>query len=67
LWFAPDSVDQLAGVLVRLAGEEAALRARAAPFAGTLPDGGWDEAGRLYIQAFRDQMMVASMYQSYAG
>lgn len=67
LWFSPERADQLAGVLVRLATEEAALRAQAAPFAGRLPDGGWDEAGRLYIQAFQDQMMVASMYQNYGG
>jgi len=67
LWFNPGAVDQLAGVLVRLATETDALRAQAAPAAGKMIGGGWEEVGRAYLDAFRDQITVATLYQTYGG
>jgi len=64
LWFRSDAVDQLAAVLAQIGAEESALRARAAPFAGKLPDGGWSDVGRAYLQAFQEQMAMAAMVGS---
>jgi len=66
LWFRPDSVDQLAAAMARLSLEEESLRSAAAACAGRMIEGGWTDVGRQYVQAFRDQIAVASMVDSYA-
>ena len=65
LWFPPQQPDAVAAAMIRLCDDEAALRARCAEAKGRLAGEGWDEVGRQYLQVFRDQIMVASMYQSY--
>jgi glycosyltransferase involved in cell wall biosynthesis len=67
LWFRPDSVDEMATALARLAAEEPELRARAAAGLIDLKADSWAEVGRQYLAAFRDQMNIASMFQQYAS
>jgi glycosyltransferase involved in cell wall biosynthesis len=65
LWFNPESPEQIAACLVRLAAEEPDLRRAARLAAATVTDITWAEVGARYLQAFRDQSQVASMIDLY--
>jgi glycosyltransferase involved in cell wall biosynthesis len=67
LWFRPDSPDEIAGSLVRLADDAAALKSAAAAAAEAFDDLTWADVGARYLQAFRDQAMMAAMYQNYGA
>jgi len=67
LWFNPGSPDEIAAALIRLATEQPGLRTAAAAAAAEVSDITWAEVSGRYLQAFRDQVMVASMYANYGG
>lgn len=67
LYFRPQDVNDLAKAMVRLEQEEESLRKAIAPCIGRVIGGSWEEIGRRYSDLFRDQMSVASLYQSYGG
>jgi len=62
LWFQPGAPDQIAAALVRLSTDAPALRAAAAEAAAGFQDLTWAEVSARYLQAFRDQIMMASLY-----
>jgi glycosyltransferase involved in cell wall biosynthesis len=67
VWFRPDSVDEIAAAMIRLAAEETELRAKAVDRIDDLKGDSWAEVGQKYLAVFREQISVASMYQQYAG
>ena len=67
VWFRPDSIDEIAGAMARLATEEPALRAQAAASIPSLSGETWVDAGKRYLAAFQDQLMIASMYEKYGN
>lgn len=67
LWFRPDSVDAVAGALIRLATEEPALRAQAAASIPRLGAESWADVGKRYLAAFQEQLSIASMYGKYGS
>lgn len=66
VWFRPDKVEELAEAMIRLSAEEAELRSQAGNRIEILKGDSWAEVGRKYLAIFREQAMVASMYQQYA-
>lgn len=62
LWFRPGAPDEIAAALIRLATDAPALRAAAAEAAAAFEDLTWADVGARYLRAFRDQIMLASMY-----
>ena len=67
LWFRPDSVEEMAAAMIRLAAEEPELRARAAEAKVDLQAHSWADVGRQYQAAFREQMNIATMFEQYGG
>jgi glycosyltransferase involved in cell wall biosynthesis len=65
VWFRPDSVEEIATAMIRLAAEESELRALAANRLVDLKGDSWANVGRQYQQAFRDQLNVATLFQQY--
>jgi glycosyltransferase involved in cell wall biosynthesis len=62
LWFDPRSPTDIAAALIRIATDAAALQAAAIEAAATFDDLSWADVGARYLQAFRDQAMLASLY-----
>jgi glycosyltransferase involved in cell wall biosynthesis len=67
VWFRPDSTEEMAAAMIRLAAEETDLRARAQSGLVDLKGDSWAEVGRRYQAAFREQLTVATMFQQYGG
>lgn len=67
LWFRPDSVEEVAAALIRLASDEPALRAQAAASIPALGAESWADVGIRYAAAFEEQLSIASMYGKYNG